>query len=193
MPGVQRRGPGHLKLPLCHSVPLGDVTPMQATCSSWPSPPSPSRERAKSPWLQERGSSKGKRKGTAHVPCPLSGQGVPRRRMSAWLALPWDPQQDEPPLAKDQRSPCLWVQIPGDPPKPSPSLRPLQTLSAGPLAAALSHGAALTGGPKQAAAGLHQHGRRGGREITEDCKKPKFKKMEIMLKLTGKNRACHAS
>lgn len=37
--------------------------------------------------------------------------------MSAWLALPWDPQQDEPPLAKDQRSPCLWVQIPGDPPQ----------------------------------------------------------------------------
>lgn len=47
-----------------------------------------SGEGAKSPWLQERGSSKGKLTGTAHVPCPLWGQEAPLRWMSAWLASP---------------------------------------------------------------------------------------------------------
>lgn len=72
MPGVQREGLGRLRLPLCHPVPLGDVTPMQAMCSSRPSPPSPGWKRGRSEvTLAAR---KGKLKGEAERDgaCPLS-------------------------------------------------------------------------------------------------------------------------
>lgn len=118
--------------------------------------------------------------------------------MSTRLASPRDPRQDEPPPDGDQCGPCLQVPIPRDPPEQSPSLCPLPPLWGGrpPPSAALGHRAAIMVGPKQAAAGLCRHSHRGGREITEEGKKKKNKikiKMEIMLKLTRKNRAHHAS
>jgi len=141
-----------------------------------PSPALPSRagsgEGAKSPRLQKKGSSKGKLQGMAHVPCPLSGQGVPPRWMSAWLASPQDTQWDERPSARDPCCPRSRCQSQGIP-EPSPAPCPLPALVGDLPAAALSPGAALMGGPKQAAAGLCQHSRRGGREITEEFKKNK--------------------
>lgn len=73
MPGVQRGRPGHLRLPLYHPVPLGDVTPAaKATCSSQPSPPSPRWERGRSKVTPA--AEKGKLKGEAERDdaCPLS-------------------------------------------------------------------------------------------------------------------------
>lgn len=76
-------------------------------------------------------------------------------------------QQDEPPLAGDEHDPCLQVPVPEE---PSSQTRPCVTPSLWGVAptAALSPGTTLTGGPKHAAAGLCQHGHRGGRAITEE-------------------------
>lgn len=165
------RQTGCLRFSFLHPVPPRDITPRRQRAAR-PSPPSTGwgREEAKSPRLQERGSQKGKLKGAVHVPCPLCAGSV-TRWMSAWLVLCQDPQQDEAPLAgslppgaNPRRSPKL-----------NPSLHPLTALFAGPRRAALGHGAAFTGGSRQACASMATE----GAEITEEVKKIKKKKSRL--------------
>lgn len=66
------RQPGCLRFSSLHPVPPWDITPHAGAVQLGPAlpPQAGSREEAKSPWLQERGSQKGKLKerGTSPVP-----------------------------------------------------------------------------------------------------------------------------
>lgn len=96
--------------------------------------------------------------------------------MSAWLALPQDPQQDESPLSGDKHRPCLQVPILGDAPEPSPSLCPLPPLSGVPLPLPSATELPLWGAPSRQQQGCAGTATEGEERLHRRGKKKNFKK-----------------